>query len=129
MNDKSAAFAHLPSLIVCPPSLCRHWLSEIQVFAPFLRPHLHGGNRTERRSKAEDFSKYDVIITSYETLKKDVDSCFAGKLVFNYMVLDEGHISINFLISSKKSENDSYKIGKICDGMPSTCTFWDAYPK
>ena len=98
MIDKSAASAHLPSLIVCPPSLCRHWLSEIQVFAPFLKSHLHGGNRAERLDKAMDFSKYDVIITSYETLKKDLESCFSGKLVFNYMVLDEGHISIKFYL-------------------------------
>lgn len=93
IKHNSPEFAHLPSLIVCPPSLCRHWLSEIQVFAPFLKAHIHGGNKGVRLDKAKDFSKYDVIITSYETLKTDVDLCFSGKSVFNYMVLDEGHLS------------------------------------
>ena len=86
---------NFPSLIVCPPSLCRHWLIEFQIFAPFLKPLLYVGKKISRIKISKDFQLYDVIITSYETLKTDLESCFSGSMTFNYMVLDEGHISMS----------------------------------
>ena len=38
---------HLPSLIVCPPTLMGHWKHEIQTYASNLRPLIYTGAKAE----------------------------------------------------------------------------------
>jgi TATA-binding protein-associated factor len=87
--------AHLPSLIVCPPTLCGHWYHEILKFTDYLKPVQYTGSSSQRaslRSKLNDPTT-DVIIASYETIRADID--ILSKVNWLYCVLDEGHIIKN----------------------------------
>ncbi|KAF5324890.1 hypothetical protein D9611_004580 [Ephemerocybe angulata] len=84
---------HLPSLIVCPPTLTGHWFYEIQKYAGNLRPVMYTGNSRERTRLVSKLHNYDVVITSYEVVRNDITSLEAFKWL--YCVLDEGHVIKN----------------------------------
>ncbi|KAK8854899.1 hypothetical protein IAR55_003638 [Kwoniella newhampshirensis] len=85
--------AHLPSLIVCPPTLTGHWYHEILKFTPHLCPLQYTGSASERAAIRSNFSSYDVVISSYESIRSDIPEL--SKINFLYCVLDEGHIIKN----------------------------------
>ncbi|RKP03993.1 hypothetical protein CXG81DRAFT_8812, partial [Caulochytrium protostelioides] len=87
------ASAHLPSLVVCPSTLTGHWEFEIGHFASFMRTLVYAGPAAERRRLAGDFAGVDVVITSYEVLRNDIDLFTPQQ--FNYCILDEGHVIKN----------------------------------
>ena len=93
-KKQSPDSAPIPSLVVCPPSLTRHWYHEIVKYASFLKPILYGGTKSARQAQTAEFSKIDIIITSYDVLKNDLEASFK-RHTFNYVVLDEGHIIKN----------------------------------
>ena len=59
------------SLIVMPASLIHNWRNEIRRFAPSLRVLEHTGN--QRTNSTMFFGSVDVIITTYGTLRNDLD--------------------------------------------------------
>jgi TATA-binding protein-associated factor len=85
--------AHLPSLIVCPPTLIGHWYYEIQKFTDYLKPLQYNGSSGQRAALRSSFGKYDVVITSYEAVRADIAEL--SKVDWLYCVLDEGHIIKN----------------------------------
>ncbi|KAK4051936.1 TATA-binding protein-associated factor mot1 [Microbotryomycetes sp. JL201] len=84
---------HLPSLIVCPPTLTGHWKHEIQTYAKNLRPLVYSGPKAERATLVKSFAKYDAIITSYDVVRNDID--LLGAIDWHYCILDEGHVIKN----------------------------------
>ncbi|MEA3503621.1 MAG: SNF2-related protein [Bacteroidota bacterium] len=74
-----------PSLIVVPTTLLFNWENEIAKFAPSLKAHYHYGNKREKST--EKFSNFDLIITSYGVVVRDIELLKDFK--FNYIVLDE----------------------------------------
>lgn len=84
---------HLPSLIVCPPTLTGHWYYEIQKYVENLRPILYTGNSKERSRLLGKIQSYDVIITSYEVVRNDIANLQGYKWL--YCILDEGHVIKN----------------------------------
>lgn len=86
-------FRHLPSLVICPPSLSGHWQQEIQTYAPFLSCVCYVGPPKDRKGYRANFDQTDVIVTSYDIARNDIE--FLAKKIFNYCVLDEGHIIKN----------------------------------
>ncbi|KAK7208345.1 hypothetical protein BZA70DRAFT_273502 [Myxozyma melibiosi] len=83
----------LPSLIVCPPTLTGHWEQELKNYAPFLKVLVYVGNPSQRARISGQFGNADVVVTSYEYCRNDVDIVSAQS--WNYCVLDEGHIIKN----------------------------------
>ncbi|KAK9714726.1 hypothetical protein RND81_06G115000 [Saponaria officinalis] len=83
------------SIIVCPSTLVGHWAYEIEKFIdPSVISSLqYLGSSEERISLRSQFTKHNVIITSYDVVRKDVD--FLGQCQWNYCILDEGHIIKN----------------------------------
>ncbi len=77
----------MPSLVVCPASLVYNWASELERFAPSLSVLPVAGTREERRAAIGAAASHDVLITSYELLKRDVD-LYEGTR-FYCQVLDE----------------------------------------
>lgn len=73
-----------PSLIVVPVTTMLNWEAEIKKFTPGLNYALHYG---PDRGKNGDFAGYDVIITSYHTLRKDIG--LFGRLRYKVLLLDE----------------------------------------
>ncbi|RAL50435.1 hypothetical protein DM860_016902 [Cuscuta australis] len=92
--EKSAANLP-PSLIICPSTLVGHWEYEIEKFidASLVTTLQYVGSAQERSSLHSQFNIYNVIITSYDVVRKDVDSL--GQHFWNYCILDEGHIIKN----------------------------------
>ncbi|KAG9012882.1 TATA-binding protein-associated factor mot1 [Tulasnella sp. 427] len=85
--------SHRPSLIVCPPTLTGHWYHEILKYATNLRPIQYVGPARDRSKLLDSFSKYDVVITSYDVVRNDVTDL--GKWDWHYCILDEGHVIKN----------------------------------
>jgi hypothetical protein len=79
------ANGHLSALVVCPTTLMFNWENEIRKFTPDLTYHIHhGGDRTRNK---QALSQYNVIITTYGTLRSDIKLLL--ELPFDYAVLDE----------------------------------------
>ncbi len=80
-----------PSLIVAPTSLVINWFKEAERFAPTLKVLvLHGETR---KKHFENFSQYDVIITTYPLLIRD--HAFLLHQQFYFLILDEAQIIKN----------------------------------
>ncbi len=75
------------SLIVCPASLVYNWEYEIQKFTPSLRTLLIVGTAAEREEKLRRITEYQVVITSYDLLRRDLD--FYQKTEFRFQIIDE----------------------------------------
>ncbi len=74
-----------PSLVIMPKSLVFNWIRESQRFAPGLRVLDYTGG--EREAVRENLAEYDLVFTTYGTLKRDIE--FLSQREFNYVVLDE----------------------------------------
>ncbi len=75
------------SLVVCPASLVYNWESELRRFAPELKVTVVAGNAASREEALEGWEKADVLVTSYDLLKRDI-RLYEGKS-FRCQVLDE----------------------------------------
>jgi len=76
------------SLIVTPTSLIYNWKGEFEKFAPSLRIGIIHGKKNERVQVLSNISDYDIILTTYGTLKNDILQY--ENIKFDYLILDEG---------------------------------------
>lgn len=90
-----------PSLVVCPKTLLYNWESEVRKFTPDLRSMIVDGNPNERREKIKTINEYDVVITSYTSLKKDSELYLEKR--FNYCILDEAQFIKNHATAAAKT--------------------------
>ena len=79
------------SLLVMPTSLIHNWRNEIRRFAPSLSSLIHIG--PDRHGNAGMFDAFDLILTTYGTLRRDVE--WLSKYTFYYIILDEGQVIRN----------------------------------
>ena len=77
------------SLVVCPSSLALNWYNETKKFAPILNVLVISGDVLERKKKINEIKSYDLIITSYDLLKRDIDVYKEKKYNFKYIIADE----------------------------------------
>jgi SNF2 family DNA or RNA helicase len=75
------------SLVVCPTSLVYNWKEEFNKFNSNLRVLPVDGTPAQRKKLLNDIDKFDVVITSYSLLQKDID--FYKEQAFSYTILDE----------------------------------------
>ncbi|XP_047507448.1 TATA-binding protein-associated factor 172 isoform X2 [Pieris napi] len=85
----------LPSLVVCPPTLTGHWVFEVNKFisTKYLKPLQYVGPPVERERLRGHVRRYNLIVASYDIVRKDID--FFSSIKWNYCVLDEGHVIKN----------------------------------
>lgn len=89
------------SLIVMPTSLIHNWENEIRKFAPSLKIYKHVGSLRNKSNKmVQTIGYYDVILTTYGTLRNDAEMLRAYD--FWYMILDESQ-------NIKNSSSKTYK--------------------
>ena len=75
----------MPALVIAPTTVVFNWESEIQKFAPTLTClKLQGG---ERKQFFKKIPEYDVVITSYALLRRDIAKL--KDINFRYVILDE----------------------------------------
>jgi SNF2 family DNA or RNA helicase len=75
------------TLIVCPTSLLYNWKEEIHKFNPKLKPIVVDGIPTQRKKLLGRIKEFDVTITSYTLLQKDIETYC--QTPFHYAILDE----------------------------------------
>ena len=76
-----------PALIVAPSALTYNWLNECSRFTPSLRALIIDGNRDERTELISTIDNYDIIITSYPILRRDIS--LYSRRTFSYCFIDE----------------------------------------
>lgn len=90
------------SLIVMPTSLVHNWANEIQKFAPSLKVYKHIGSQRNKASNIRSsIRNYDVILTTYGTLRNDYE--MLSSYDFNYLILDESQYIKNSSSKTYKS--------------------------
>jgi len=81
------------SLIVAPTSLTYNWLDEFERFAPELKVAAFNGSKEERMEGFNHINEFDVVITTYNLLKRDLESY--KTIRFDYCILDEAQFIKN----------------------------------
>lgn len=94
----------MPSMIVAPTSLVYNWAWEIEKFTPELKALVISGNKNERAYNMENIMDYDVVITSYPLIRRDVE--LYEQFAFRYCILDEAQHIKNPGSQNAKSVKD-----------------------
>ncbi|KAI5122989.1 hypothetical protein M0805_006867 [Coniferiporia weirii] len=98
---KSPDSVHLPSLIICPPTLTGHWYYEVLKYTDNLKPLMYVGTARDRQRLLSKFSSHDIVITSYEVVRNDISNLEG--INWHYCILDEGHVIKNAKTKLTKS--------------------------
>lgn len=77
------------SIVICPSSLTLNWQNEAQKFTNKLKTLVIRGTATERKKQISKANKYDLIITSYDLLKRDIEIYKENKYKFRFAIADE----------------------------------------
>ncbi len=81
-----------PTLVVVPRSLVANWLEETARFVPGLKALAYRG--AGRRVWLGSLGRYDLVVTTYGTLRRDVDEL--AEIELDTVVLDEAQAIKNF---------------------------------
>ncbi|MDU4144856.1 SNF2-related protein [Clostridium sp.] len=98
------------TLIITPTSVLYNWKDEFERFAPNVRVGLVHGTKAQRDRMLSEIKKYDVLITTYGTLKNDENEY--EKLQFDYCIIDEGQ---NIKNPTSKTTLSVKKINSKCN--------------
>ncbi len=99
LRERLAAARPKSSLVVVPKSLVFNWKAEAERFTPGLKILQHVG--TDRTKGWQHFDDYDVIITTYGTLRRDALQFKDAQ--FDYIILDEAQAIKNAGTESAKA--------------------------
>jgi SNF2 family DNA or RNA helicase len=100
-EDPTADKIQPASLIVLPVSLVHNWEKEIRKFAPSLRVYVYSGVRRREKGVLNDLLvNYDIILTTYGTVRNDAEELSQHE--FFFLILDESQYI-------KNSESKTYK--------------------
>ncbi len=75
--------------MVSPSSLTLNWKNETEKFAGELKTLVIRGTLAERKRKIDQMDQYDLVITSYDLLKRDIAWYEQKDYQFRYMIADE----------------------------------------
>ena len=114
----------LKALVVCPTTLIYNWENEIKKFTPSLTWRIHHGNTRAKRK--EDFGDDNIIITTYGTLRSDVQMLM--KISFDYVILDESQAIKNPASKVTKAAGLLKATNRVCmSGTPLQNNTFDIY--
>ena len=101
MRHAAEADSAFSALIVAPASLLYNWESEVRRFAPDMTVRIIAGTAAEREALIARCADYQVNITSYDLLKRDIDRYDDQK--FSLAVVDEAQYVKNAATKAAKS--------------------------
>ena len=97
------------SLIITPTSVLYNWKNEFEKFAPSLKVGIIHGSLKKRSSLLDEFKDYDVLLTTYGTLRRDLP-LYEDKN-FDFCIIDEG----------QNIKNKSSKISEAVKSIKANC--------
>lgn len=118
------------SIIISPTSLIYNWKAELERFAPSLKIAIVHGEKSERHKLIQNLKNYDVILTTYGTLRMDIqryediifDSCIIDEaqniknhLALNTKVIKEVKAKVRFALTGTPIENNLTELWSIFD--------------
>lgn len=77
------------SIVISPSSLTLNWQNEATKFADGLKTMVIRGNLGERKKQIEKIDKFDLVITSYDLLKRDIELYQEKNYKFRFIIADE----------------------------------------
>lgn len=86
------------SIVICPSSLILNWQDEIHKFSKELKCCSVYGSLKQRKHQIHGYQEYDVLITSYDYIRRDVE--LYKEIYFDYIILDEAQY-----IKNQKTKN------------------------
>lgn len=89
LDYKQNSNEHKTSIVVSPSSLSLNWKNEIEKFSPDLNIKVIRGTATERKDLIQKIDNYDLVITSYDLLKRDTDIYKDRNYNFKFIIADE----------------------------------------
>lgn len=99
--EERAAGENRRSLIVTPASLVYNWQNEIEKFAPSLQTMIVEGNAAQRKAQIQGSGEGEILITSYELLKRDVE--YYQEISFYCQIIDEAQYIKNHNTKAAKA--------------------------
>ena len=94
---------HKPSLVICPSSLSLNWKNEIDKFGKNIKAIVIKGNIVQRKELIKKCNEYDLIITSYDLLKRDINLYKDNNIQFKFQIADEAQYIKNSNTQNAKS--------------------------
>lgn len=95
LRQRKTKEAKAPALVICPKTLLSVWQQEVQTYTPDARVLVVDGTPTERKTKIETLNEYDIVLTSYSLMQRDLPCYLEKKTTFSVCVLDEAHFIKN----------------------------------
>lgn len=126
LSLKETKASKAANLIVMPRSLLFNWEREAAKFTPGLKVLIHSENRTK---VAEHFEDYDLVLTTYGVLLRDIE--MLRKYKFHYAILDESQAIKNPLAQTGRAArllNSDHRL--VLTGTPvenSTIELWSQF--
>lgn len=99
--EKRSSKEHKAALIVSPASLVYNWSEEIKKFAPELTTVMVIGSAEERSELLQSAGPEDILITSYDLLKRDVE--IYTRYTFSNEIIDEAQFIKNHNTQAAKA--------------------------
>lgn len=91
------------SLVVSPSSLTLNWLNEVNKFTENLKSCVIRGTLSERKAIIDNIENYDLVITSYDLLKRDIELYKEKNYKFRYIIADEAQYLKNSTTKNAKA--------------------------
>lgn len=101
LRAEAKSKVHTTSIVVCPSTLVLNWKSEVEKWCNTMKVLVLSGKIEDRREKLERYQEYDLVITSYDLLKRDTDNYEDKK--FKYIIADEAQYIKNSLTQNATS--------------------------
>lgn len=99
------------AFVITPTSLIYNWDEEFKKFAPSLKVGIIHGDLKARNKVLDDIEKYDLIITTYGTLRNDYLKY--ENIKFNYLIIDE----------AQNISNPKAKVTEVVKGIKANIRF------
>ncbi|WP_026887610.1 DEAD/DEAH box helicase [Clostridium beijerinckii] len=104
------------TLIIAPTSLIYNWKNEFKKFAPSMKIAICNGVKEEREELINEYKEYDVILTTYNLLRRDIE---LYNMNFDYCILDEAqNIKNQSSLSAKSVKEIKARIRFALTGTP-----------
>ena len=92
-----------PDLVVCPKTLALTWFEEAERYAPGLKTIVVDGLAEEREAIIKKLDGYDLVITTYPSLQRDIPHYLKREKLFRTCTLDEAQYIKNAATATAKA--------------------------